>query len=143
MEAKSCQGKDVFERLNYLYQASQLMAPKNRVAASCYGNTMVNCAQKSVLRLEPNVKRTICKCCQSYLIPGETARVRLVSKPEKFVKWTCLTCETSRKYPTKQGYKLWIEQPGAVIQTLDYTPKLERKFVERRKAANDDNKPSK
>ncbi|XP_066591303.1 uncharacterized protein Rpp21 isoform X2 [Prorops nasuta] len=74
MEAKSCQGKDVFERLNYLYQASQLMAPKNRVAASCYGNTMVNCAQKSVLRLEPNVKRTICKCCQSYLIPGETAR---------------------------------------------------------------------
>ena len=74
---KLCQGKDIFERMNYLYQviiilngfyillleikviinkklyfqASYLMALKNRVAASYYGNVMVGCAKKSVLRM--------------------------------------------------------------------------------------------
>lgn len=77
-DTKLCQGKDIFERMNYLYQviifldsflystivitninrlkqisiqASHLMALKNRVAASYYGNTMIGCAKKSVLRM--------------------------------------------------------------------------------------------
>ncbi|XP_043590803.1 ribonuclease P protein subunit rpr2 isoform X1 [Bombus pyrosoma] len=120
---KLCQGKDIFERMNYLYQASYLMALKNRVAASYYGNIMVGCAKKSVLRIESDIKRTICKCCQSPLIPGETARVRLVSKPVKSVKWTCLTCLSVKRYPTKEGHKLWIEQPNSVVQIFNYAPK--------------------
>ncbi|XP_047366719.1 ribonuclease P protein subunit p21 [Vespa velutina] len=122
-EAKACQGKDIFERMNYLYQASHLIALKNRVAASYYGNTMMGCAKKSVLRIEPNIKRTICKRCQSPLIPGETARVRLCSKHMKGIKWTCLVCLNSKKYPTKRGYKLWIDQPEAIVETLHYVPK--------------------
>lgn len=120
---KLCQGKDIFERMNYLYQASYLMALKNRVAASYYGNIMVGCAKKSVLRIESDIKRTICKCCQSPLIPGETARVRLVSKPVKGIKWTCLTCLSIKRYPTKKGYKLWTEQPNSVVQIFNYTSK--------------------
>lgn len=118
--AKYCHGKDIFERMNYLYQASYLMALKNRVAASYYGNIMVGCAKKSVLRIESDIKRTVCKCCQSPLIPGETAKVRLVSKPVKAVKYTCLTCLSVKRYPMKKGYKLWSEQPESVIQNLNY-----------------------
>ncbi|CAL7935861.1 unnamed protein product [Xylocopa violacea] len=121
---KLCQGKDIFERMNYLYQASHLMALKNRIAASYYGNTMVGCAKKSVLRIESDIKRTICKCCQSPLIPGETARVRLVSKPVKAVKWTCLTCLSVKRYPTRKGYKLWTEEPNSVVQIFNYASKL-------------------
>lgn len=118
-----CQHKDVFERMNYLYQASHLMALKNRVAASYFSNNMVACAKKAVLRMEPNLKRTICKCCQSPLIPGETARVRVVSKPIKGIKWTCLTCMNTKRYPMKQGYKMWLDQPESIVEMLDFTPK--------------------
>ncbi|XP_076247449.1 ribonuclease P protein subunit Rpp21 [Calliopsis andreniformis] len=122
-DIKFCQGKDIFERMNYLYQASHVIALKNRVAASYYGNVMIGCAKKSVLRIEPDIKRTVCKCCQSPLIPGETAKVRLVSKPEKGIKWTCLTCLSVKKYPTKKGYKLWTEQANSVVQSFNYVSK--------------------
>ncbi|CAD1469533.1 unnamed protein product, partial [Heterotrigona itama] len=82
---------------------------------------------------ESDIKRTICKCCQSPLIPGETARVRLVSKPVKGIKWTCLTCLSIKRYPTKKGYKLWTEQPNSVV--LNYTSKSvdEKSVVEAQK----------
>ncbi|XP_076632248.1 ribonuclease P protein subunit Rpp21 [Colletes latitarsis] len=122
-DTKLCQGKDIFERMNYLYQVSYLMALKNRVAASYYGNTMLGCAKKSVLRMESDIKKTICKCCQCPLIPGETATVRLVSKPLKGVKWTCLACLSVKKYPTRRGYKLWTEQHNSIVQTFNYVSK--------------------
>ncbi|EZA61428.1 hypothetical protein DMN91_003689 [Ooceraea biroi] len=123
---KSCQHKDVFERMNFLYQASRLMVLKNRSVASYYGNNMIGCAKKAVLRIEPDLKRTMCKRCQTPLIPGETARVRLTSKPVKCVKWTCLTCTNAKRFPTKKGYKLWLDQPEAVIEMLDYTPQSKK-----------------
>ncbi|KAL2737838.1 ribonuclease P protein subunit p21 [Vespula squamosa] len=137
-ETKVCQGKDVFERMNYLYQASHLIASKSRVAASYYGNTMMGCARKAVLRMEPNIKRTICKRCHTPLIPGETARVRLCSKHIKGVKWTCLICLNSKKYPTRKGYKLWIDQPEAIVETFHYVPK--QKSIDCDKSKIDNNK---
>lgn len=99
------------------------MALIDKCTASYLGNNMVGCAKKAVLRMEPKLKRSICKCCQTPLIPGETARVRLISKPTKRVKWTCLTCMNTKRFPVKEGYELWPDQPKAVIETLDYTPK--------------------
>ncbi|XP_015588459.1 ribonuclease P protein subunit rpr2 [Cephus cinctus] len=119
-EVKLCQGKDVFERMNYLYQASQFVASKNKTVASYYGNVMVNCGKKAVLRMEPDLKRSICKSCQTPLIPGETARVRLGSKPRKLIRWTCLTCRSIKKFPTKQGHKLWSDQAESIVQIFDY-----------------------
>ncbi|XP_043266811.1 ribonuclease P protein subunit rpr2 [Venturia canescens] len=122
-EEKLCQGKDVFERMNFLYQASRFVAGKSEVAASHYGNVMMSCAKKAVLRVEPEVKRTICKSCQSPLIPGETARIRIKSKPVKAVQWTCLVCKTTRKIPSKKPHNLWIDDPSSLVQVYDYTPK--------------------
>ena len=130
-DSKLCQGKDVLERMNYLYQASRLMALKNRVAASFYGNVMIGCSKKSVLRIESDIKKTICKCCQSPLIPGKTAKVRLVSKPQKAVKWTCLTCLSIKKYPTKKGYRLWTEQPNSIVQSFNYASKTNTEINEK------------
>lgn len=75
------------------------------------------------LSREPNLKRSICKCCQTPLIPGETARVRLTSKPIKRIKWTCLTCMHTKRFPTRKGYKLWLDQSEAIVETLNYAPK--------------------
>ncbi|XP_014479427.1 PREDICTED: ribonuclease P protein subunit p21 [Dinoponera quadriceps] len=129
-KTRFCQNKDIFERMNYLYQASHLIALKDKVAASYYGNMMMRCAKKVVLHVEPNLKRTLCKCCQTPLIPGETARVRLISKPVKGVKWTCLTCMNTKRFPTRKGYKLWLDEPQAVFKIFDYTPEEEKKEIE-------------
>ncbi|XP_043474214.1 ribonuclease P protein subunit p21 isoform X2 [Leptopilina heterotoma] len=110
--------------MNYLYQASHKIVNKNLPLASHLSSLMVGCAKKAVLRMEPAVKRTICKHCQSPLIPGKTARVRLVSKPAKAIKWTCLACGENRKIPTKKGHKLWWDQPEAVKCILDFSPKV-------------------
>lgn len=48
---KLCQGKDAFERMNFLYQAASQMAGKNRVLSSYYGNMCKSISKKSVLRL--------------------------------------------------------------------------------------------
>ncbi|XP_032665414.1 ribonuclease P protein subunit rpr2 isoform X1 [Odontomachus brunneus] len=127
---KFCQSKDILERMNYLYQASHLMALKNKVISSYYGNMIVGCARKAVLRMEPDLKRILCKCCQTPLIPGETARVRLTSKPVKGIKWTCLTCMNIKRFPTKKGHKLWLDDPQAIIEILDYTPRLKKEDVQ-------------
>ncbi|XP_012283434.1 ribonuclease P protein subunit rpr2 [Orussus abietinus] len=120
-DARLCQGKDVLERMNFLYQASRLMVSKDDILASYYGKVMVSCARKAVLRIEPDMKRSICKGCHSPLIPGKTVKVRLKSKPTKAITWTCLICNTTRKLPNKGDYKLWVEQPDAVIEMLDYS----------------------
>lgn len=113
------------------------MALKNGPLASYYSDNMMGCARKAVLRMEPDLKRSICKRCQTPLIPGETARVRLTSRPVKGVKWTCLTCRNTKRFPTKRGYKLWLEQPEAVVEVLDYTPQsketVQQKLEEQKK----------
>ncbi|CAG5075904.1 Similar to RPP21: Ribonuclease P protein subunit p21 (Macaca mulatta), partial [Cotesia congregata] len=121
-----CEKKDVLERMNYLYQASKLVSKHDTITASCFGNAMISCSRKAVLRIETDLKRSICKCCQSPLIPGETSRVRLITKPIKAVKTTCLICKTSKKIPTKPGYKLWTENPDSINQIFNYTPKIKQ-----------------
>lgn len=74
--------------------------------------------------MEQDLKRTLCKSCQTPLVPGETARVRLESRPVKAVKWTCLICKSIRRFPTKEGYRLWTRQTEALVQLFDYVPKL-------------------
>ncbi|XP_012539312.1 ribonuclease P protein subunit rpr2 [Monomorium pharaonis] len=132
-----CPHKDILHRVNYLYQASRLMALKNRVAASYFGKNLLACSNKAQIRMEPNLKRTMCKYCRSPLIPGETARVRLVSKPIKGIKWTCLTCMMyTKRYPMKKEYKLWIDQPESVAEILDFTPKSKNENIQKPGSAN-------
>lgn len=48
---KSCQGKDTFERMNYLYQAAQELIGKNNVLSCYYGSQCKSISRKSVLRM--------------------------------------------------------------------------------------------
>lgn len=29
----------------------------------------------------------------------------------------------SKRYPTKKGYKIWLDKPESIVETLDFTPK--------------------
>lgn len=48
---KFCQGKDVFERMNFLYQAATMMAGKNSALAQYYGQQCKVISRKSLQRM--------------------------------------------------------------------------------------------
>lgn len=50
------------------------------------------------IRLPRELKRRICKRCNSYLLPGKTSRVRLKGVN---VTVTCLNCGNQMRYPYK------------------------------------------
>ncbi|KAI8583001.1 hypothetical protein K450DRAFT_225853 [Umbelopsis ramanniana AG] len=82
------------------------LAPLSRY----YCNTMKNISKKLVLRLDPNVKRSICKKCDNVLIPSVTSDVRVKSRPHKGTAITCKSCRTQRRLVAKKGYELWTSK---------------------------------
>ncbi|MBW0552461.1 hypothetical protein O181_092176 [Austropuccinia psidii MF-1] len=63
--------------------------------------TMKVVSKKAVVRMDPTVKRTICRSCHLLLIPGQTATTRvLASRPHVHkVATTCLACSHRRTIP--------------------------------------------
>lgn len=49
--ANLCQGKDSFERMNFLYQAGTLMSTTNPTLSCYYGKLCRAVAKKAVLRM--------------------------------------------------------------------------------------------
>ncbi|KAI5805852.1 RNAse P Rpr2/Rpp21/SNM1 subunit domain-containing protein, partial [Geopyxis carbonaria] len=82
-------------RLSHLYRAaSATLTPDPSAATShlsrLYVGTLRSVAKKNVLRLAPELKRTLCKRCDAVLVPGVTA-------------------ETRRENKSKGGRKGWAE----------------------------------
>ncbi|KAH6569754.1 hypothetical protein BASA50_009749 [Batrachochytrium salamandrivorans] len=102
------QHMDCMHRLNFLYQAAHLYtvkqhgpntAPQTRSVAGLsrlLGQQMKLVAKKLVIRLDPHIKRTICKKCHGALVPGISSTVRTGAEPSKKLEITCLYCNTIR-----------------------------------------------
>ncbi|POW06107.1 hypothetical protein PSTT_09241, partial [Puccinia striiformis] len=58
-------------------------------------------AKKSVLRMDPSVKRSICRSCHLLLIPGTTSTTKILrsSSHRHKVKTRCLSCSHERQIP--------------------------------------------
>ncbi|KAF7782981.1 hypothetical protein Agabi119p4_2357 [Agaricus bisporus var. burnettii] len=73
--------------------------------ARMYVRTMNVVGQRTTTKMDPSVKRTICKSCSSVLIPGISARIR--NRPsrqhEHLMIYTCLKCDTPRKIPAPRN----------------------------------------
>eukprot|EP00042_Codosiga_hollandica_P055349 m.772587 g.772587 ORF g.772587 m.772587 type:complete len:151 (+) comp59097_c0_seq17:200-652(+) len=63
-----------------------------------YIRSMREIAQRMCLRVDPEVKRTICRACQQLLVPGITSRVRLQGRREQHIVVTCLSCGRFRRF---------------------------------------------
>ncbi|KNZ80250.1 Ribonuclease P protein subunit rpr2 [Termitomyces sp. J132] len=66
-----------------------------------YIATMKSVGQKTTVKIDPGVKRTLCKGCNLTLIPGATATVRVKKSPSHghIMVYTCTGCNTSRRIP--------------------------------------------
>ncbi|XP_054753744.1 ribonuclease P protein subunit p21-like [Lytechinus pictus] len=114
---KRCKGDAGHQRMNYLYQAAHCTLaqnPGNTQLARFYIETMKNVAAKLVLRLDPHIKRTICKKCSSLLIPGVTATVRVKGRRQKHVVVTCLDCKQVKRFNTDEKHVLWAHKTEAI-----------------------------
>ncbi|KAF9568183.1 Rpr2-domain-containing protein [Agrocybe pediades] len=69
--------------------------------ARTYVQCMRVVGQKTTVKIDPSIKRTICSGCHTTLIPGASAlvRVKKSSSQGHFIVQTCLHCRTSRRIP--------------------------------------------
>lgn len=111
--------RDHYARISYLAQASQLLGDANEELSRCYTNTMTTVAKKTVLRLSPHLKRTVCKKC-SRKLTSTNCDIELEnlskSQSEKanVLVYTC-RCGTAKRFPVgkKKDYKLWTDSASA------------------------------
>ncbi|KAH9858451.1 RNAse P Rpr2/Rpp21/SNM1 subunit domain-containing protein [Lenzites betulinus] len=67
-----------------------------------YIGSMRQVGQKTMVRMDPSIKRTLCKSCDTVLLPGSTVTVRIMPNSRSYgqsVVYKCLTCNTSRRIP--------------------------------------------
>ncbi|KAF5385912.1 hypothetical protein D9615_002629 [Tricholomella constricta] len=69
--------------------------------ARTYIATMKTVGQRTTVKIDPAVKRTLCKGCNLTLIPGATASVRVKKSPAHghIMVYTCTGCNTPRRIP--------------------------------------------
>ncbi|KAK0503705.1 RNAse P Rpr2/Rpp21/SNM1 subunit domain-containing protein, partial [Armillaria luteobubalina] len=111
--ANSVPNKDIIQRLNFLYQASvylnsvtsQSPSRRRRVSTSdlsrSYVSSMKVVGQKTVVKMDPSIKRTICKGCNTILVPGSTVTIRVNKSASRghVMVYTCTHCQTTRRIP--------------------------------------------
>ena len=107
------------QQWNHLYQAAQFSLCKHiqngqqsmteNAVSNYYTHLSLNMAKKSLLKIEPQVKRNVCKGCEGLLLPGVTARVRILKKPAGVIEWRCIRCQTCKKFPSSRHYEAWFE----------------------------------
>lgn len=139
-----CQGKDTFERMNFLYQAGALMSPVNSTLSCYYGQLCRAVAKKAVLRMlvfihsyyihtyndriiktnssiqyrEPAIKRTICKRCGNVLIPGTSSDIEISPNNPKLCEIKCRKCGCLRRFTMTGEYRSWLDDPQSIRDRL-------------------------
>ncbi|KAJ1304299.1 hypothetical protein OPQ81_005459 [Rhizoctonia solani] len=94
------------QRMNFLYQTSVHLSRSgthvetSRLARK-HVKTIKGIASGAVVKIDPSVKRMLCKGCNAVLVPGSSASVRVkTSRPHgKVISYTCFSCRTVRVIP--------------------------------------------
>ncbi|XP_055913159.1 uncharacterized protein LOC129946834 [Eupeodes corollae] len=135
---KGFQGKDSFSRMNFLYQASMLMAGKSATLSAYYGNLCKTIGKKSVLRIDPNIKRSLCKKCHMALKPGVTAEISALDCKDEILSIKCLKCNHSKNFPINSEYKFWLENPDSKAEVCSLEKDNHKKGAKRKKTKVED-----
>lgn len=117
--------KDNYSRLSYLYQLSSSFEAQKKydIISRNLIRNMNGIAKKTVLKLSPSIKRTICKKCNNLLIPGISVKIYIENKSRKkldkcdVLVHSCLTCGTNKRFPVGQDrdYVVFHERDGVRV----------------------------
>ncbi|KIM45502.1 hypothetical protein M413DRAFT_442165 [Hebeloma cylindrosporum] len=73
--------------------------------ARSYVQSMRVVGQKTTVKIDPSLKRSLCSACSMTLIPGSSASIRVKKSPchGQIVVYTCLNCKTTKRIPAPQS----------------------------------------
>ncbi|RKP06558.1 RNAse P Rpr2/Rpp21/SNM1 subunit domain-containing protein [Thamnocephalis sphaerospora] len=80
-----------------------------------YVSTLKTVARRNVLRLDPSMKRTLCRRCDALLLPGVSATVRFEDGANPAVTTRCQLCHAKRRLPTHPAKQLFCERPENIV----------------------------
>ncbi|KAJ7077318.1 RNAse P Rpr2/Rpp21/SNM1 subunit domain-containing protein [Mycena belliarum] len=142
--ASSVVNRDIMQRLNFMYQASvylsgvlpvpppaelQKRSKKTRKMtvhdlSKSYINSMKVVANKTMVKMDPGVKRTLCNGCNIVLVPGSTASVRVTTSRVHghLMLYRCNSCNSTRRIPAPPT--LTESDPASVPDTLTSEPAI-------------------
>ncbi len=95
--SKEEQRKIAKERIKILFDLAKEIIKKDLKLSQRYVEIARKIALRTNFRLK-KLKRKFCKNCNTLLIPGFTARIRL-NKKHKTINVTCLICGSLKRYP--------------------------------------------
>ena len=100
------------KRVQVLFEEVTRTYKDNPSLAQSYTTTARKIAMAARMRLPPSYSRSICKKCNTFLVPGENSRVRIKQSREKHLTVTCLKCGNQSRFPlkAKKKEKTTIEQ---------------------------------
>ncbi|KAJ2058636.1 Ribonuclease P protein subunit p21 [Coemansia sp. S146] len=89
-------------------QTSATMMPLARF----YAKEMRLVSRKSVLRMSPHVKRSMCKVCLTPLLPGISSMTRVKGqKRSRRVITTCNYCQAQNRLFVNDNHVLFVDRP--------------------------------
>ncbi|KAJ2688909.1 Ribonuclease P protein subunit p21 [Coemansia spiralis] len=89
-------------------QAPATMLPLARF----YAKEMRLVSRKSVLRMSPHIKRSICKVCLTPLVPGISSTTRVKGqKRSRRVITTCNYCQAQTRLFVNDDHVLFVDRP--------------------------------
>ncbi|KAG0673361.1 hypothetical protein C6P40_002469 [Pichia californica] len=127
--------KDHFQRVTYLYEVGAMMTGKqiensqsknaksiDTISRMCL-NHMNLVSKKAVLKLHPDIKRTICKKCLRLQVDGFTTKTRIKNDSKKqllscdVLEKECI-CGVSKRYPIgrDEEYTLFSEKSSVLFE---------------------------
>ncbi len=95
--SKEEQRKIAKERIKILFRLAKEYLKKDLKLSQRYIELARKIALRTNVRLK-KLKRKFCRKCNTLLVPGYTARIRL-NKKHKTINVTCLVCGNIKRYP--------------------------------------------
>lgn len=105
--------KDLLCRINFLHQASLLMATTAPGLSQTYVLDMKTVARKSQLSVDRSIKRQVCKRCHSILVSGVSSSRIIINRSRRqkstcdVLSISCLRCGTNKHFP--QGMSEFVD----------------------------------
>jgi ribonuclease P protein subunit RPR2 len=93
-------------RIAILFLQAKKTYETNPELARNYVKTARKIAMAARVRLPTDYKRSLCKKCNTLLVPGKTSRIRTKPKRESHIVVTCLNCGSPTRIPIKTRNKI-------------------------------------